>query len=50
MEGSWSARRLFGAAASETAQDGAEVNRRDPWVTRITPLDEFELNRNNVSG
>src|SRR5258707_10269979 len=32
MEGSWSARRLFRAAASETAQDGGEVNRRDPWV------------------
>src|SRR3981189_2255952 len=32
MEGSWSARRLLGAAAYETAQDGGEVNRRDPWV------------------
>jgi len=32
MEKKLSARRLFRAAASETAQDGREVNRGDPWV------------------
>jgi hypothetical protein len=32
MEKKLSAQRLFGAAASETAQDGREVNRCDPWV------------------
>jgi hypothetical protein len=31
MEKKLSAQRLFRAAASETAQDGEEVNRQGPW-------------------